>query len=52
MKGIISKFVKKHYAAILSFVSLIAPVAVYSCRGKLYEPKEPVGLESFAKTRK
>ncbi|MGN0395385.1 MAG: cyclic lactone autoinducer peptide [Coprococcus sp.] len=48
MKGFINNIVKRYGAALCALVIAVAPIAVNSCRYKLYQPKEPDGLEEFA----
>ncbi|MBP3326218.1 MAG: cyclic lactone autoinducer peptide [Coprococcus sp.] len=52
MKKLVSKLVERHGSSLCTLVTVVAPVAVNNCRSRLYQPKEPEGLEDFVLAHK
>ncbi|MCM1288826.1 MAG: cyclic lactone autoinducer peptide [Clostridium sp.] len=52
MKENLKKWLMRHKYAISSIAMSVATVAVYGCRCKFYQPREPEGLEEFCKRKR
>lgn len=52
MRKLVDKIVNRCGESLCDLVTVVAPVAVNCCRSRLYQPKEPAGLEDFVSAHK